>query len=1064
MRRKILVAILFSCLVVFGFALTGLLFGTPIVSSSWSAGASYTCIGTYPDISCSSSGQGNPTFPIGSKINDTAIIEDPNGIYGVCDPTLHMTSGCVNGNVKFSLYSGSSCSSNDLLLTSAQIGPNPSNNYPGYFPYTFTYSFQLGQYSIEAEYQGNYNDNNGWFSIRCEPFSITQTEPSITTSVMPSSSVSVGVPVYDTSVISNGYDPSGTVTYTLFSDSSSASSSGCLTTNQIGSPYVVTVAGNSVPNSNTATLSAGYYSYQAVYSGDTNNKPATSSCELFRVSMATPSITTTLSPTSTVLVGTAVSDNAILTGAYYSSGATVQYNVFSGSSCNSQSLLADYLVTVSSSGSVPNSPSYTFTGSGSYSWDAIFNGNANNKVASSACEPLTVQMASPTITTALMPSSSIVVGTPVHDTSALSGGYNPSGAIEYQLFSGSSCDSVDLMTNNTVAIGVGNINIPSSTSVTLTAGTYSWDAIYNGDSNNNGATSQCEPLTVSMAIPRISTTLSSSMIIVGNSVYDIATLSGGYNPTGTVTFYYSTSSGPSCASSATLVSAISVSGDGTYGSASLSSATFTATGNYYWYAVYSGDSNNIGSSSPCSAEPLIVTPQTPSISTSLSVSTITVGGSDSDYATISGGYNPTGYVTFFVSSSSSCTQSSSSQVGSAIPVIGDGTSGPSASMQFDSAGTYYWYAVYSGDTNNVGAASGCELLTVSQATPTIGTLLSPALTVVVGTSVYDTSTLSGTYGSAGSTVQYNLFYGDSCTGANLITDFVVSVSNNAMVPNSTSYLFTNAGAYSWDANYSGNSNNAPAQSVCEPLNVQSASPSITTSLVPSSSIVAGTLVYDTASISGGYNPSGLVNYELFSNNSTCNGNPTVYTVAIGGSGVPDSPAILLNAGNYSWKAVYLGDGNNNAAASPCEPLNVSMTSPTITTSLSSSTISHNQAVSDTATLSGVTGNAGGYITFYYATSMGVCTPNGAGVQSVGSPVSVDGPNTYSSSSITLPKGTYYWFAVYSGDANNPSVTSPCNSESLLVTPEFPLGSLLAILAPLAAIGLYFGQRRKFKFS
>ena len=34
--------------------------------------------------------------------------------------------------------------------------------------------------------------------------------------------------------------------------------------------------------------------------------------------------------------------------------------------------------------------------------------------------------------------------------------------------------------------------------------------------------------------------------------------------------------------------------------------------------------------------------------------------------------------------------------------------------------------------------------------------------------------------------------------------------------------------------------------------------------------------------------------------------------------------------------------------------------------------------------------------------------------------------------------------------------------SFIVTPEFPVGSLLAILTPLAAFGLYFGARRGFK--
>ena len=36
-------------------------------------------------------------------------------------------------------------------------------------------------------------------------------------------------------------------------------------------------------------------------------------------------------------------------------------------------------------------------------------------------------------------------------------------------------------------------------------------------------------------------------------------------------------------------------------------------------------------------------------------------------------------------------------------------------------------------------------------------------------------------------------------------------------------------------------------------------------------------------------------------------------------------------------------------------------------------------------------------------------------------------------------------------------------QSFIVTPQFPLGTLLALVAPLAAVGIYFGARKGFKF-
>ena len=50
-------------------------------------------------------------------------------------------------------------------------------------------------------------------------------------------------------------------------------------------------------------------------------------------------------------------------------------------------------------------------------------------------------------------------------------------------------------------------------------------------------------------------------------------------------------------------SAVTMSGDGVYPS---SSQVFSITGTYYWYATYSGDSNNNPVTSAC--EPLVVQP------------------------------------------------------------------------------------------------------------------------------------------------------------------------------------------------------------------------------------------------------------------------------------------------------------------------------------------------------------------------------------------------------------------------------------------------------------------------
>ena len=82
----------------------------------------------------------------------------------------------------------------------------------------------------------------------------------------------------------------------------------------------------------------------------------------------------------------------------------------------------------------------------------------------------------------------------------------------------------------------------------------------------------------------------------------------------------------------------------------------------------------------------------------------------------------------------------------------------SNSLQFNSAGDFYWQAVYTGDANNNGATSTCteEHLVVGKASPSIATVLSSS-SITVGGSVSDSSTLSNATGTAGGSVTYTVY-------------------------------------------------------------------------------------------------------------------------------------------------------------------------------------------------------------------------------------------------------------------------------------------------------------------
>jgi len=118
------------------------------------------------------------------------------------------------------------------------------------------------------------------------------------------------------------------------------------------------------------------------------------------------------------------------------------------------------------------------------------------------------------------------------------------------------------------------------------------------------------------------------------------------------------------------------------------------------------------------------TPQ-PTLTTSLSSSSITVGSSASDAATLTNLNSPTGTIKFYESTTNTCPTETATEVGSAVTVSGNGVY-DSVSKTFTTAGTYYWYAVYSGDSNNKALTSACEPLTVGGSTNGVPEFGAPA--------------------------------------------------------------------------------------------------------------------------------------------------------------------------------------------------------------------------------------------------------------------------------------------------------------------------------------------------
>src|SRR5262249_61999038 len=145
-----------------------------------------------------------------------------------------------------------------------------------------------------------------------------------------------------------------------------------------------------------------------------------------------------------------------------------------------------------------------------------------------------------------------------------------------------------------------------------------------------------ERLSVGTRARRTTTPPSSAPLSGGGGARDSATLTGQTATAGgTVTYAVYTNN--TCTALATglqpVPAAVTVTGGVVPNSAAV---TFPSAGTFFWQASYSGDANNNAATSTCTSETLTVGKASPTIATTLSSGSITVGGSVHDSATLTG--------------------------------------------------------------------------------------------------------------------------------------------------------------------------------------------------------------------------------------------------------------------------------------------------------------------------------------------------------------------------------------------------------------------------------------------
>ena len=223
-------------------------------------------------------------------------------------------------------------------------------------------------------------------------------------------------------------------------------------------------------------------------------------------------------------------------------------------------------------------------------------------------------------------------------------------------------------------------------------------------------------------------------------------------------------------------------------------------------------------------------------------------------------------------------------------------------------------------------------------------------------------------------------------------------------------------------------------------------PTVTTTINNSSnasvsSVPIGTSVYAgavVASSSATTSPSGTVTFNRYENTS-CVGTPTTQTGVSLVNGMASSSAFNVPATGLSYKVHY--DGQNgffSQADSACVPVVAQGSSTSLTTTLSTTSVAAGSTVNETSTLSGANSTAGGQVS-YVVYSDNACSVawQGAGVRTVTNAIV-----PASDSVLFSNAGTYYWKAVYSGDANNSAATSSCLALSVLATSSNPTTGMI----------------------
>jgi hypothetical protein len=562
-------------------------------------------------------------------------------------------------------------------------------------------------------------------------------------------------------------------------------------------------------------------------------------------------------------------------------------------------------------------------------------------------------------------------------------------------------------------------------------------------------------------------TSATGQVTIGGSITDTATITPS-DAVGTVNFAVYGPDNSTCTGTPVFTSN---NRPVTSGTATSDAFTPTAVGTYRWIASFTPTDptkfDAVAGACNDANESSVVIKRQPAISTDSQDSATLPNASISDTATVTNlTSDATGTVTFnlYAPGDTTCTNSIWSNQKPLGTVTSNSATVTSDSHVVTAAGTYRWVAAYSGDAKNEAISGQCndpnESTVVNKAPATITTDAQDTAKLPDAT-ITDTATLTGVTSNAGGEIIFKLYGPDTTPGTPTCTEgdggnLVFTSAAGAFPVNGpntygpASVEVDKAGVYFWVATYTGDANNLSVSGVCgdptETSDVDKASPTISTSATDGT--LPGASIHDTATVKGlTADATGTVAFSLW-DNATCTGTPVftdtkpLGTVTSHQASATSANFTVTEAGDYNWVASYSGDSNNDAATGACgdtgETSTVNPATPSISTSATDAQLPAG-TIHDVATVSGLTANATGTVTFQLWNNANC---DGDTVFSDTKPLGTvtGGVASVTSANYTpTAAGSYYWIASYSGDNNNVTVAGDCgdSGETSTVTKAAP---------------------------